>query len=70
MADSMITIYCNGSKESFALVQQLDSREIIYEAKGLVEAHEDNIHTLPCMVVDGKVLNYKKALKYLKKLGD
>ena len=50
-------------------MQQLESREIIYEAKGVTEAHEDNIHELPCMVVGDKMLNYKKALRYLKKQG-
>ena len=69
MNESMITVYCNGSKESFYLVQQLESREIIYEAKGVTEAHEDNVHELPCMVVGDKMLNYKKALRYLKKQG-
>lgn len=69
MNESMITVYCNGSKESFYLVQQLESREIIYEAKSVTEAYEDNIHELPCMVVGDKMLNYKKALRYLKKQG-
>lgn len=70
MADSMITIYCNGSKESFYLVQQLESRDMIYEAKGVKEAFEDSIYDLPCIVIGDKVLNYKKALKYFKKRGD
>lgn len=64
-----IIVYCNGSKESFYLVQQLESREIIYEAKSATEAYEDNIHELPCMIVGNKILNYKKALRYLKKQG-
>lgn len=62
-----IIVYCNGSNESFRLIQQLESREEIYEAKGIVEAHEDNIKDLPAMVVGNKVLNYKKAMKWLKK---
>lgn len=66
---AIITVYCNGSKESFHLIQQLESREVIYEAKGIAEAYEDNIHELPCMVVGDKILNYKKALRYLKKQG-
>lgn len=62
-----IIVYCNGSNESFRLIQQLESREEIYEAKGIVEANEDNIKDLPAMVVGNKVLNYKKAMKWLKK---
>lgn len=63
----MITVYCDGSTESFQLIHTLDELEISYEAKGAIEAHEVGIYGLPAMDVDGKILSYKKALKWAKK---
>lgn len=63
----MVIAYLNGSYESFNLVHQLDDREIPYEAKNQIEAHEFGFYDLPVLIVGNKVLNYKKALKWLKK---
>ena len=63
----MVTIYYDGSYESFNLVRQLDDREIPYEAKNQQDAHEFGFYDLPMLVVGNKVLNYKRALKWLKK---
>lgn len=63
----MVVAYLNGSYESFNLVHQLDDREIPYEAKNQLEAHEFGFYDLPVLIVGNKVLNYKKALKWLKK---
>lgn len=63
----MVVAYLNGSYESFNLVHQLDDREIPYEAKNQFEAHEFGFYDLPVLIVGNKVLNYKKALKWLKK---
>ena len=65
----MIVAYLNGSYESFNLVRQLDDREISYEAKNQKDAHEFGFYNLPLLIVDNKVLEYKKALKWLKKQG-
>lgn len=63
----MVVAYLNGSYESFNLVHQLDDREIAYEAKNQSDAHEFGFFDLPVLVVDNKVMAYKKALKWLKK---
>ena len=63
----MVVAYLNGSYESFNLVHQLDDREIAYEAKNQSDAHEFGFFDLPVLVVDNKVMVYKKALKWLKK---
>lgn len=65
----MVTAYLNGSYESFNLVHQLDDREIPYEAKNQADAHEFGFYDLPILVVDNKVMGYKKALKWLRKQG-
>lgn len=63
----MIVAYLDGSYESFNLVRQLDDRELSYEAKNQADAHEFGFYDLPVLVVNDKILNYKKALKWLKK---
>lgn len=63
----MIVAYLDGSFESFNLVRQLDDRELSYEAKNQADAHEFGFYDLPVLVVNDKILNYKKALKWLKK---
>jgi len=63
----MVIGYFDGSYESFNLVHQLDDREIPYEAKNQQDAHEFGFYDLPMLVVGNKVLNYKRALKWLKK---
>ena len=63
----MVTAYLNGSFESFNLVHQLDDREIAYEAKNVIDAYEIGFNTLPVLVVGNKIMNYKKALKWLRK---
>ncbi len=63
----MIVAYLDGSYESFNIVHQLDDREIPYEAKNQEDAHEFGFYNLPILIVGNKVMEYKKALKWLKK---
>lgn len=65
----MVTIYCDGSYESFNLIRQLDDREIPYEAKNQFDAQEMGFYDLPILVVDNRVYKFKKALKWLRKQG-
>lgn len=66
----MVIAYLNGSCNSFSLVHQLDDREIPYEAKTELEASELGYRDLPILVVDNKVMKYKKAMKWLRKRGE
>lgn len=63
----MIVAYLDGSYESFNIVRQLEDREIPYEAKNQADAHEFGFYNLPILIVGNKVMEYKKALRWLKR---
>lgn len=67
MAKEMIKLYANDSYKSFSLIFELDSREIDYELHNQDEASVLGYDKLPVLVIDNKILDYKKAMRYAKK---
>lgn len=67
MVEEMIKLYANDSYKSFSLIFELDSREIDYELHNQDEASALGYDKLPVLVIDNKILDYKKAMRYAKK---
>jgi hypothetical protein len=67
MVEEMIKLYANDSYKSFSLIFELDSREIDYELHNQDEASALGYNKLPVLVIDNKILDYKKAMRYAKK---
>lgn len=63
----MIKLYVNDSHNSFSLISELDSKEIEYELHSEDEAVVLGYNKLPVLVVDNKILDYKKAMRFAKK---
>ena len=67
MVEEMIKLYANDSYKSFSLIFELDSREIDYELHNQDEASALGYNKLPVLVIDNKILDYKKAMRFAKK---
>lgn len=64
-----IKVYTTQSYKGFDLMKSLDDKGVPYEVceptMGWLEEHK--VKALPVMVVDGKILDYRKSLKWIKK---
>ena len=67
MVEEMIKVYADDGYKSFSLIFELDSREIDYELHNQDEASALGYSKLPVLVIDNKILDYKKAMRYAKK---
>lgn len=67
MVEEMIKVYADDGYKSFSLIFELDSREIDYELHNRDEASALGYSKLPVLVIDNKILDYKKAMRYAKK---
>ena len=63
----MIKLYTDDSYKSFSLIFELDSNEVEYELHSRDEAEALGYKKLPILIVGGKELDYKKAMRYAKK---
>lgn len=64
-----IKVYALKNMKGYELMYRLDEKEIPYEfvepTAEWVGSHK--IKSLPVMQVDGKILDYRKAIKWIKK---
>lgn len=59
-------LYVDDRYESSELIELLDKTNITYELRSECEARRNGYKSLPILIVDEQVLNYKKAKRYLK----
>lgn len=59
-------LYVDNKYESNELIELLDKTDITYELRNECEARRNGYKSLPILIVDEQVLNYKKAKRYLK----
>lgn len=62
----MNILYVNDKYESNELIELLDKTDITYEIRSECEAKSKVYKSLPVLIVDEQVLNYKKAKRYAK----
>ena len=62
----MNILYVDDRYESTELIELLDKTNITYELRSECEARRRGYKSLPILIVDEQVLNYKKAKRYLK----
>lgn len=62
----MNILYVDNRYESTELIELLDKTNITYELRSECEARRNGYKSLPILIVDEQVLNYKKAKRYLK----
>lgn len=62
----MNILYVDDRYESTELIELLDKTNITYELRSECEARRNGYKSLPILIVDEQVLNYKKAKRYLK----
>lgn len=62
----MNILYVDDRHESTELIELLDKTNITYELCNECEARRNGYKSLPILIVDEQVLNYKKAKRYLK----
>jgi hypothetical protein len=62
----MNILYVDDRYESNELIELLDQTDITYEIHSECEAKSKGYKSLPILIVDEQVLNYKKAKRYLK----
>ena len=62
----MNILYVDDRYESSELIELLDKTNITYELRSECEARRNGYKSLPILIVDEQVLNYKKARRYLK----
>ena len=62
----MNILYVDDRHESSELIELLDKTNITYELRSECEARRNGYKSLPILIVDEQVLNYKKAKRYLK----
>ena len=62
----MNILYVDDRHESSELIELLDKTNITYELRSECEARRNGYKSLPILIVDEQVLNYKKAMRYLK----
>ena len=59
-------LYVDDRYESNELIELLDKTDITYEIRSECEAKSKGYKSLPILIVDEQVLNYKKAKRYAK----
>lgn len=59
-------LYVDDRYESNELIDLLDQTDIEYEIRSECEARRNGYKSLPILIVDEQVLNYKKAKRYAK----
>jgi hypothetical protein len=59
-------LYVDDRHESSELIELLDKTNITYELRSECEAKSKGYKSLPILIVDEQVLNYKKAKRYAK----
>ena len=59
-------LYVDDRYESSELIKPLDQTDIDYEIRSECEARRNGYKSLPILIVDEQVLNYKKAKRYAK----
>ena len=62
----MNILYVDDRYESTELIELLDKTNITYELCSECEARRNGYKSLPILIVDEQVLNYKKAKRYAK----
>jgi hypothetical protein len=62
----MNILYVDDRYESTELIELLDKTNITYELRSECEAKSKGYKSLPILIVDEQVLNYKKAKRYAK----
>lgn len=62
----MNILYVDDRYESNELIELLDQTDITYEIHSECEAKSKGYKSLPILIVDEQVLNYKKAKRYAK----
>lgn len=62
----MNILYIDNRYESTELIELLDKTNITYELRSECEARRNGYKSLPILIVDEQVLNYKKAKRYAK----
>lgn len=62
----MNILYVDNRYESSELIELLDKTNITYELRSECEARRNGYKSLPILIVDEQILNYKKAKRYLK----
>ena len=60
-------LYVDDKYESLELIYALDEQNVDYELHSAAEARELGYYNLPILVVDGKKLEYKKAIRKAKR---
>ena len=59
-------LYIYERPESNMLIDALDVKGVSYEIHNADEAKELGYKNLPLLILDGKEMNYKKAMRYAK----
>ena len=59
-------LYVDDRYESNELIELLDQTDIEYEIRSECEAKSKGHKSLPILIVDEQVLNYKRAKRYAK----
>lgn len=59
-------LYVDDRYESNELIELLDQTDIEYEIRSKCEAKSKGYKSLPILIVDEQVLNYKRAKRYAK----
>lgn len=64
-------LYSNGCPQCKVLKNELDGKQLVYETISDMEeiikvASKNNIRNMPILEVDGKIMDYRKALEYIK----
>ena len=59
-------LYVDDRYESNELIELLDQTDITYEIHSECEAKSKGYKSLPILIVDEQVLNYKRAKRYAK----
>lgn len=62
----MNILYVDDRYESNELIELLDKTNITYEIRSECEARRNGYKSLPILIVDEQVFNYKKAKRYAK----
>lgn len=62
----MNILYVDDRYESTELIELLDKTNITYELRSECEARRNGYKSLPILIVDEQVFNYKKAKRYAK----
>lgn len=57
-------LYVDDRYESSELIELLDKTDITYEIRSECEAKSKGFNSLPLLIVDGRVMSYKKAKRY------